>query len=172
MIKVKSFICWAVFAAIYSTAATAAVVDAFDLDVTTPAGTSSGVILEVGQTYEILVSGSFLIASPQPRIADAEYFLTADGTPIDIRPISGEDIGVTIDGVAIDWGDYNSEHVYTTLITGTGSSVLLSFVDIPNGYGDNVGSLQVMISAVPLPASGLMLLAGLVALRAKRRRAV
>jgi len=117
------------------------------------------------------VSGSFLIASPDPRIADAEYYFSS-GVPTDIRPVSGEDIGVQIDGVSVDWGAYDPLHVYTTLLTGTGSAVTLSFLDIPGGYGDNAGSLQVSISAVPLPASGLLLLGGVLALRARRRRNV
>jgi hypothetical protein len=147
------------------TSAQAITIDSFALDVTSPAGTSSTAVLSLTETYRITVSGTFFIAPG--RLADAEYYQFLNTLAwTDIRP---PDIGVQIDGADVAWGAFNSTHVYSTIINGTGSTVLLSYNDV--AYGDNAGALQVSIDVVPLPASGLLLLAGLGAIAARRKRA-
>lgn len=153
-------------ALIMSHAANAAVVDAFSIDGTTPTGTVSSIILEVGRLYEITVSGTIFIATG--RLADAEYYqLSGSLDWNDVRP---PDIGVQIDGLDVAWGDFDPSHNYTISFLGTGSAITMSFLDITGGYSDNSGSLAVSISAVPLPASALLMLGGLAALGAVRKR--
>ena len=144
------------FVSLMATAGSAAVVDAFDLDVTTASGTDSTAILEIGQTYEIKVSGTFRIGNnPTRHIADAEFF-NLGSTPL--API--DTAGVGIDGVDVEFGPaFNPLHVYSTRIVGTGSTINLFFQD--SNYRDNSGSLAVEISAVPLPAGLALLLTGL-----------
>lgn len=149
-----------------TTAASAAVVDAFNLDVTTAAGTDSTAILEVGHTYEIEISGTFRIGrNPTRHIADAEFFNLGSTplAPIDTR-------GVGIDGVDVEFGPaFNPLHVYSTKIVGTGSTINLFFRD--SAYRDNSGSLSVEISEVPLPAGLALMLTGLAGLGFARRKA-
>lgn len=166
----KTFLIAATCATLLAAPVSAATVDAFNLDVGNPLGTNSGVVLALGQSYEVTVSGTFQIAFPDVRIADAEYYFR-NGIPTDIRPETGEDIGVAINGVGVNWGPYNALNIYKTIVIGTGSTFNFLFVDIPGGYSDNVGSLRVTISEVPLPASGLLLLGALAALRLRRRAA-
>ncbi len=150
----------------------AAIIDSFDLNVSSPAGTQSNVILQNGVEYTIEVSGIVDLGSFDPLdpfalgLADAEYFgLDAPaGTPITPIDMFGiDDIGVKINNVDIDWGAFNLG-TYTTTFFGLGDTVLLSYADI--FYGDNFGSLQVIISdnntvVVPLPSTIWLFLAGL-----------
>lgn len=156
----------AVSALFMGQAANAAVVDAFSIDGTSPTGTVSSIILELGRLYEITVSGTIFIAPG--RLADAEYYqLFGSLAWNDIRP---PDIGVQIDGVDVDWGNFNPSHIYTISFVGAGAPITMSFLDITGGYGDNSGRLGVTISAVPLPASALLMLGGLAAFGAVRKR--
>lgn len=153
------------FLAMMTTAASASVVDMFDLDVTSAAGTNSSAILELGQVYNIQISGTFKIGSnPTRHIADAE-FINLGSTPL--API--DTAGVGIDGVDVEFGAFNPFHVYNARFVGTGSTINLFFRD--SNYSDNSGSLSVKISAVPLPAGLVLLLSGLGGLGIARRRA-
>lgn len=121
--------------------------------------------------YFLTVSGTGTIAPG--RLADAEFYQRNSGNSpwFTARPgQGGEEIGVSVYGSDVDFGPFNDSHVYTILFTAIGSSVSLFFRDIPNGYGDNSGFLTASISAVPLPASALGLLAGLAGLAFLRRR--
>jgi hypothetical protein len=148
-----------------STAASAAtVIDSFTLDVTSAAGTDSGVVLAAGENYLLTVSGTFLLGNnPTRHIADAEFF-NLGSTPL--NPIATPGVGV--DGADVDFGPFNASHVYTTRIVGDGSTINVFFAD--SNYGDNSGSLEVSISTVPLPAGMALMLTGLGALGAARRR--
>lgn len=118
-----------------------AIIESFDLNVLTSSGTNSSEILEIGTEYEIKVSGTFVIGSPVTGIADAEYF-DIPNSPTDL--FFG-DIGVQINGADIDWGPFNIDSVYTTSFIGLGDIINISYFD-GNNYGDNSGSLQIVIS--------------------------
>lgn len=149
-------------------AATAAVIDAFALDVTSAAGTDSSVVLNAGETYRLTVSGTILIGSnPTRHVADAEYFNLGGPSPAPIDGTSTE-IGVGVDGADIDFGAFNPTNVYSALIVGDGTTINVFFSD--SAYGDNSGSLAVEIATVPLPAGMALMLSGLAGLGLARRR--
>lgn len=147
------------FLSMSAAAASATVIDAFNLDVTSAAGTDSTAVLAAGVTYELQVSGTFTLGNnPTRHVADAEFFNLASDplTPLDAT--NTLEIGVGVDGQDIDFGAFNASHVYTALIVGTGSTINVFYSDSP--LGDNRGSLQVQLSTVPVPAGiGLMLTA-------------
>ena len=128
--------------------------------------------LSNGSQYYLTVSGTGTIAPG--RLADAEFYQrnpSAEAWFTARQPgQGGEEVGVSVYGVDVDFGPFNLSHTYTILFTAVGSTVSLFFRDIPNGYEDNAGFLSASISAVPLPASALGLLAGLAGLGFLRRR--
>ncbi|WP_300030715.1 VPLPA-CTERM sorting domain-containing protein [uncultured Roseobacter sp.] len=158
-----------VAAVFLSTAATAATIDTFELDVTSAAGTDSNIVLELGQTYRLTVSGTFMLGSnPTRHVADAEYFNLGSDPLQPLDGTSSREIGVGVDGADIDFGEFRADRVYTALIQGTGSTINVFYSDNP--LLDNVGSLRVEISAVPLPAGALLMLSGIAGLGVMRRR--
>ncbi len=155
--------------AVAASTASAAVVDAFELDVTSAAGTDSSAVLADGQTYMLTVSGTFMIGSNQTRhVTDAEYF-NLGSTPLNpLDRVVRRELGVGVDGADIDFGAYSADNVYSALITGDGSTINVFFAD--SNYRDNTGSLSVEISSVPLPAGAALLLTALGGLGIARRR--
>ena len=152
-----------------STGASASTVDAFDLDVTTAAGTDSNIVLELGQQYRVTVSGTFSIGRNASRhVADAEFFNLGSDPLVPLTGVGSREIGVGIDGADVDFGAFRSDNVYSTLITGTGSAINVFFAD--SNYRDNRGALSVEISAIPLPAGMLLLASGLAGIGLMRRR--
>jgi hypothetical protein len=159
----------AIAAVFISTAASAVTIDAFDLDVKNASGTDSTAVLALGQTYRITVSGTFTLGTNEIRhIADAEYFNLGSDPLVPLDRTSAREIGVGIDGVDIDFGAFNPSRVYTALIEGKGSTINVFYSDSP--LSDNEGSLQVTISAVPLPAGILLMASGLAGFGLIRRR--
>jgi len=150
----------------FGTASNAAVISSGQINLNGSSLSLSG--LTAGNQYFLTVSGSGVIAG-DGRLADAEYFQGAVGDAVWIsqRP-AGPDIGVFVDGLNVDWGAFNPLNVYEIIYTASSDSVSLFFND--SFYGDNRGFLTASISAVPLPASMLGLLAGLAGLGFLRRR--
>ncbi|PLL14545.1 hypothetical protein C0V75_03705 [Tabrizicola sp. TH137] len=153
----------------------AAVIDSGDIDVRTSI-TSPLVLsgLTAGNQYFLTISGTAIVSGLDGRRGDAEYFQRTPGGSVwsDTSTIPspfGTDVGVEILGLgAINWGAFNPSHTYQILYTAASTSVSLFFRDV--AYNDNSGTLQASISAVPLPASMLGLLAGLAGLGFLRRR--
>ncbi len=153
-----------------SSAASAAVVDAFSLDVTSAAGTDSSVTLDVGTVYHVTVSGRFFLGSnTQRHEADAEFFNLGSSPLNPLDGVTSTEIGVGIDGVDVDFGAFDPSSVYTTTVVGDGTTINLFFSD--SNYGDNTGSLSVEIAVVPLPAGLALMLMGMGGLGLARRRA-
>lgn len=152
----------------FGTASNAAVISSGQINLNGSSLSLTG--LTAGNQYFLTVSGSGRIAN-DGRLADAEYF---QGTVnavnwIDRRTGPGTvEIGVFVDGLDVNWGAFNPANVYQIIYTATSGSVSLFFND--SNYGDNRGFLTASISAVPLPASMLGLLAGLAGLGFLRRR--
>lgn len=128
--------------------------------------------------YNITVSGRVFFQVPSNasanngRLADADFGQqNANGVFTD--SVNGFDIGLEIDGSLSPWDVFaapRADSIYTILYTVTTGSISFLFRDREGRYGDNEGSLRVEISAVPLPASALGLLAGLAGLGFLRRR--
>lgn len=129
--------------------------------------------------YNITVSGRVLIAGADTtrvnddRLADADFFQRTPGnTFFDTTENDSFDVGLEVNGSLSVWDSitFRPDSVYSILYTVTTGSISFLFRDRPGTYGDNVGSLRVEVSAVPLPASALGLLAGLAGLGLLRRR--
>lgn len=101
-------------------------------------------------------------------MADAEYFNLASNPLEPLDRVTANEVGVGVDGVDIDFGAYRADNVYTAEIIGKGEAINVFYSDVP--LTDNVGSLQVTISAVPLPAGGLLLLTALGGFAFMRRK--
>jgi hypothetical protein len=104
--------------------------------------------LAEGQKYRFKASGTFTYNSAKDW-ADAEWYLKSGiivkGDTEGSKPYV---LDVSINGYStnIDWGAYNSEHVYYQEFTGTGLPVDFSIYD--SAYGDNAGSLSIDIYRV------------------------
>lgn len=124
--------------------------------------------------YDITVRGRVTIArgtSTTPaRLADAEYQQQL-GTLnwVDLTS-NGTDVGVEVNGQAINWGAFNSLSPVYTIRNFQSAATQMSLLFRDSNYSDNRGFLTVEITPVPLPASMLGLLAGLAGLAFLRRR--
>ena len=109
----------------------------------------SATTLQLGGTYRLRASGTFVISTGQGIEADAEYFDFSN------PPSSITDAGTSVDhGLAIDdavvdstrnpkWGAFAPTHVYEIDYAATGDSITAQFHDeVPS---NNVGSLTLEI---------------------------
>lgn len=110
--------------------------DGIDTDFDSVEGTQYYV--EAEGTYRFAPWGAY-------GIADAEWAYRNDGYAEPIAPhmwTVGENsypsivgLDVQIDSTNIDWGDYSEDHMYSTMVTGTGNP--LNFAIYDSAYGDN-----------------------------------
>jgi hypothetical protein len=109
-----------------------------------------------GKKYRIEASGTYrwggcdLVTCPRSeacglnRYGDAMY-LTDDCWGNRFVGWSGVDISLAVNGQNVDWGPYNTKHVYWTTVTGDGGPIKFQLNDCANCHGDNLGSLTVRI---------------------------
>lgn len=129
--------------------------------------------LTTGVTYIIEATSTYTFAPGMGQgagIADAAYSLRAPGYNNSSTSSEWVDGGVFpapytnwlelwINGAAVNWGPFNSSHLYTTSVVGAGVPVSFSILD--DAYGDNSGSLSVSItSCTPNPTYTLTYTAG------------
>lgn len=115
--------------------------------------------LVLGTPYNIQASGWFYFAYspgiPDLREDDANYFFLNNGNPVQV-----EYAPLRIDGQVVPWlgtadgthfavDTYSPSHIYNYYLVGDGFAH--SFVISDVSYSDNMGSLQVSISPVPIP---------------------
>ena len=103
-----------------------------------------------GQPYTVRVRGQVDVGDGT-RPADAEY----RSDPVTNAELVGrcrdDDIGLAIDSPAVNtkrpvsWGDYRPDHVYTTVVAGTGKPLGFNFHECVGRYADNTGFLTVEI---------------------------
>ncbi len=116
-----------------------------------PVVTSTNTLLD-GWSYRIEASGTYSAGGPYQ--ADAEYSTNNGWTtwPDSVPGYEGYGEGLLelkVDGSFVEWGAYNSGHVYTIDYVGTGSTVSFQIYDLGGGT-NNSGSLLVKIYATPV----------------------
>ena len=112
-----------------------------------------------GTPYCIRASGWFYFAYspgiPDLREDDANYFFLDNGNPVQVQyaPLRIDSQVVpwlgTVDGSTFAVNTFSPSHVYNYYLVGDG--LAHSFVIADVFYPDNLGSLQVSISPVPIP---------------------
>ncbi len=121
----------------------------------------SSSVLEIGKNYILEVSGTYTYWStltPDAGIADAKFSLRPQESfnpgpgpqwmSGDVLPSPWTNyLELLVNGVAVEWGEFSTEHTYAVIIPGTGATVSFSILD--DGYRDNSGSLQVDIYRIP-----------------------
>lgn len=107
---------------------------------------SSIIALQNGVSYQIVVSGIYYTGTPiQNNQQDAMYASNDQWA----THIAGQS-GLYIDRWNVgskQWGDYNSDHIYSYTLTGNGSQV--NFWIYSSSYSSNMGSLTVQILGTP-----------------------
>ncbi len=108
------------------------------------------------QVFRIEVSGTYVWGGCDPiacpgggacgylRYGDAEH-LTDDCWASDYPLFGSTDISVYVDGGNVDWGAYDSSHVYSITRVGNDGPFSFHIHDCAPCYGDNSGSLTVRI---------------------------
>ncbi len=105
-------------------------------------------ILATGVTYQLRVSGTFIIGGGIDPTADAEFWDFASG-PHDLCDDQLTDAGLSIDDPAVDgeklpkWGSYRADHIYVVDFVGTGASITAKIHDV--NPGNNTGALSLEI---------------------------
>ena len=99
--------------------------------------------LSFGRKYLLKAYGTFTY-NPNLDWADAEWYLK-DGVPVKDIGSTPYVLDISINGFGknIDWGDYNSDHIYYHTYRGRGAPIAFSIYD--SHYGDNQGHLNVDI---------------------------
>jgi hypothetical protein len=104
-------------------------------------------ILTDARQYRIEVSNQFIYNTTLDGRADAKYY--SPDTWTNYYPAPDGHSLMQIDGGDIDWGAYNSGHVYSILFEGTGASLRFQIVDwVDSTSGNNGGSLRIRIYRV------------------------
>lgn len=113
---------------------------------------SSSINLETGKQYRLKATGTAFAGDTIDF--DAKYSITNRITGDTWTDnVSGYEsygpdlLELKVDGGFVEWGDYNSGHVYNLCMPGTGSPVALEIYDIY--YPNNTGSLTVEIYLIP-----------------------
>jgi len=122
------------------------------VEVSSDGSSFCSVTLVSGQEYRLEASGTYTYNNAGDW-ADAEWYLKGveivkgdtEGSVPYVLDISILDGGVITDN--IDWGDYDSGHIYSIGFTGTGDPICFKIHD--SAHGDNNGSLTVDIYLVP-----------------------
>ena len=124
-----------------------------DLPANSPTGVNTGVLASE-KVYLVEVEGTYSY-SGLTKLADAEYYSTdnwsnhpdfADNPGRDMRTLD-----VVIDNQNIEWGSYNSNHLYKTVVMGDGTAANFRIFDQdndpnpPSWYNDNAGTLEVRV---------------------------
>lgn len=120
-------------------------VDTVEVDSEDSTAVSSSASLTDGTQYLLEVSGTYKFGNPNRR-ADAEYTSElGDWTDAANDTYEDDFLDLFVDGVARDWGEFDSSHTYYLPFTGTGSVVSFLIKDRTLAYGDNEGVLTVRI---------------------------
>ncbi|MBU1092531.1 Ig-like domain-containing protein, partial [Patescibacteria group bacterium] len=110
----------------------------------------NSVPLTAGKEYKIIVGGTFDAGAN--ITADAKYSIRTGYSTEWTDLVKGyEQYGPTlldlmIDDKVVSWGDYNSDHIYSATVIGTGSALKFQIYDI--AASNNVGKLKVYIYEV------------------------
>lgn len=107
--------------------------------------TDSNVPLESDKNYLLKASGTAIANPISDIVFDAKYSSTDGRTWLDtVETLDDPDIlNLSVDGVFVDWGAYNPDHVYYWDMTGKDSLVALLIDD--TRYDNNSGFLTVDI---------------------------
>lgn len=127
-------------------------IETLTVDADDSVGETSTETLIDGWLYRFEVSGTYSASGPYE--ADAEY-CTTDGWSSWSDDVPGYTwygeglLELMVDGSIVEWGPYESSHVYTLDYIGAGSTVSFLIYDLPP-YSNNSGSLTVKIYATPV----------------------
>ena len=134
------------------------VIDSKDVD-----GTTSSMTLTNGETYKFVVSGTIWVnrfgaTYPSKQYIDAKYCSSdpdwatqsdyPDGGIYDYSSYGGASLlEIYVNGAPVNWGEYNSAHIYEITQFGNGAPVNFAIWDggIAGWHDDNSGTMTVEI---------------------------